>query len=200
MPLLLLHHGTGGTGEELVRMWMPLATRHGIVLAAIKGEGRYGWEVPSDGPELQIKVAEQLRKELPIDERRIYLFGFSNGGDFVLYAAVQQSEYFAGACVHQASLRARQFPLLELPKRKVPLWYSVGDKDEVYPLRETRPTAAELTKRGWPMEHIERTGEGHGVYLDSVNEGCWRFIGKHKLAGDPKATPLTREWLEYALK
>lgn len=198
--MLMLHHGTGGTGEELVRMWMPLAKQHGIVLVAIRGEGRYGWEVPSDGPELQVKLAEELRKGFPIDERRMYLFGYSNGGDFVLYAAIQQANYFAGACVHQASLRPRQFPMLDLPARKIPLWYSAGEKDTVYPVSETRPTAAELKKRGWPMEHLERSGEGHGVYLNSVNEGCWKFLAKQKLDSDPRVTPLSKEWLKHALK
>lgn len=200
LPVIILHHGTGGTGLELISAWIGLARSERIVLIAPKGESRFGWRAPDDGPELQIQLVEELSRTLPIDVRRLFLFGYSNGGDFGFYAAIQQSEYFAAAAIHSASLRSRQFPMLDLATRKIPLWYSAGTADTRYTVEEARATVEALRSRDWPLDHVVRAGGGHEYDPAVSNPLVWEFLKKHSLPNEPRATALTPEWLQYALR
>jgi poly(3-hydroxybutyrate) depolymerase len=200
LPLIILHHGTGGSGFEQMSAWLELARSERIILIAPKGESPFGWMVPDDGPELQIQLVEDLKLTLPIDLQRLYLFGYSNGGDFVFYAAIQQSEYFAAAAIHSAALRPRQFPMLDLAPRKIPLWYSAGTEDSLYTIAEARAAVDALRARDWPLDYVERIGRGHEYVPAVSNPLIWEFLRTHSLATQPHVTPLTPEWLQYALR
>jgi poly(3-hydroxybutyrate) depolymerase len=200
MPVVMLHHGTGGTGLELITAWLTLARSEQVILIAPRGESRLGWLVPDDGPELQVQLIDELRRTLPIDPRRVYLFGYSNGGDFVFYAAIQQSEYFAAAAIHSAALRPRQFPMLDLAPRKIPLWYSAGTEDPIFTIQEARATVDALRARSWPLDYVERTGKGHEYLPAESNSLIWNFLKTRSLPSDPTVTPLSPAWLQYALR
>ena len=196
--VVVLQHGTGGSGPGMVEAWKPLAESQHLILVAPNGLGKYGWSVPDDGPELQEAILKQVAAEFPLDDRRLYLFGFSAGGDFVFYAALQQSRYFAGACVHLASLRPRQFPMLDLAERQIPLYYSAGIEDKIFPLAEATATEAEFQRRKWPFKYVNLP-IGHEYDPSDINPRCWDFLKKQALAEAPASTPLTPQWLGYAL-
>jgi polyhydroxybutyrate depolymerase len=201
LPTLILHHGTGGTGLEMINMWRSMADAERIILIAPKGEHGFGWMVPDDGPMMQIQIVEELKqRSLPIDPRRVYLFGYSNGGDFVFYAGIQQADYFAATAVGFAALRPRQFPMLDLPSRKEPLWYTAGTEDQVFTIEEARATVAALQARSWPLEYMERAGVGHAYDPDLQNPIAWNFLKQHTLPAEPMVTALTPEWLSFALR
>jgi polyhydroxybutyrate depolymerase len=199
LPVVVLHHGTGGSGAQMLAAWRNLAREERILLVAPDGQGKFGWSVPEDGPGMQQHILDTLQSEYRIDPRRIYLFGYSAGGDFVFYAALQQSKYFAAACIHDASLRPRQFPMLDLAERKIPIFYSVGAEDPVYPIAETRATRKAFEQRKWPLEMTEDPG-GHSYEPAVTNSECWRYLKKQSLPGPPARTPLSGLWLGYALK
>jgi len=100
-PVVLLHHGTGGNGSELIAAWRDLARRQHIILVAPTGTGPYGWIAPQDGPELHRLLTADVNQRCAgsLDMRRIYAVGFSNGGDFAFYVALAESKYFAGAAI-----------------------------------------------------------------------------------------------------
>jgi poly(3-hydroxybutyrate) depolymerase len=200
LPTLILHHGTGGTGLELINAWRNMAANEHIILVAPKGEHGFGWMVPDDGPEMQIQIIQQLTASVPIDMRRIYLFGYSNGGDFVLYAAIQQSKYFAAAAIHSAAFRPRQFPMLDIAERKIPLWYSAGTEDPTFTIQECRATVDALRARNWPLDYVERAGQGHAYIAGDSNPLIWAFLRDKSLASDPVPTPLSQQWLSFALR
>jgi poly(3-hydroxybutyrate) depolymerase len=200
LPALILHHGSGGTGLELINAWRNLAESERIILIAPRGEHGFGWMVPDDGPMMQIQIMEQLKRTLAIDARRVYLFGYSNGGDFVFYAGIQQADYFAATAIGFAALRPRQFPMLDLPRRKEPFWYTAGTEDRVYTIEEARATVAALQARTWPLEYMERAGVGHAYDPDLQNPIAWKFLKQHTLPADPVITPLSTQWLFFALR
>jgi poly(3-hydroxybutyrate) depolymerase len=196
--VLVLHHGTGGSGAEMVQAWRSLAEEEGFILVAPDGKGKFGWSVPDDGPGLQQQIVESLQAEYRVDPRRVYLFGFSAGGDFVFYAALQQSTYFAAACIHEASLRPRQFAMLDLAERKIPIFYSVGVEDPIYPPAEARATRRAFEQRKWPLKTIEYL-TGHSYSPEDVNPVCWNYLKKQSLPTASQRTPLSQAWLGYAL-
>lgn len=199
LPVVVLHHGTGGSGARMLDAWRDIARKEKILLVAPDGQGKFGWSVPEDGPEMQQQILDTLQSEYRIDSRRIYLFGYSAGGDFVFYAAIQQSKYFAAACIHEASLRPRQFPMLDLAERKIPIFYSVGAEDPIYPIAEARATQKAFEQRKWPLKMAENPG-GHSYDPAVTNSECWRYLKKQSLPAAPERTPLSGLWLGYSLK
>ncbi len=200
VPALVLHHGTGGDGSEMVSAWLPLAKSERILLIAPTGTGRYGWQAPGDGPDLERDIVEALRRECALDPRRLYVFGYSAGGDFAFFSAASQSEYYAAAAVHAAALRPRQFAMLDRMPRKLPVAYSIGTRDPVYSLAEARATRDAFDSRRFPLLYTEYEGEGHTYQTDVVNRRAWEFLSRHRLAAEPKYTPLDDAWLGFALK
>ena len=198
-PLVILHHGTGGDGSELVEAWRPVARRERVILVAPVGTGRHGWQAPADGPVLHRELVREVSRECAVDPRRVYLVGFSNGGDHALYLALAQSEFFAGAAILCAALRPRQLPMVDLPPRQVPIFYVTAERDAIYPPTETRATSAALRRRGWPLRHREMRGEAHGYPAGFASE-AWLFLRDQALAGEPRFVELDERWLSYALR
>jgi polyhydroxybutyrate depolymerase len=107
-PLVLVFHGGGGTGpgtERLTR-FSDLAEREGFIAAYPEGIGR-GW---NDGREAPAKRAyresvddvafvsaliDALATERPVDLRRVYATGISNGAFFSHYLAARLSRRIA---------------------------------------------------------------------------------------------------------
>jgi poly(3-hydroxybutyrate) depolymerase len=98
-PLVILLHGSGGSGHGMAARWRDLARREGIIVAAPDATDRRQWQVPQDGPALFRDLVQELAPH-DVDGRRIYLFGYSAGAVFALYMAPLESQYFAAAAVH----------------------------------------------------------------------------------------------------
>jgi len=107
MPLLVTLHGSGRNGEILVEKWRKAADKEGIVLAGPDATNRETWNTASDGPVLLHDLVEELRAKLPIDARRIYLFGHSAGAVLALFMASLESEYFAAVAAHAGALQVQ---------------------------------------------------------------------------------------------
>ena len=187
MPLLVLLHGSGRDGLSLVTPWQKLALREGVVLAAPESLDPRVWIAPADGPDLLRDLVETLVSELPIDPRRIYLFGHSGGAGFGLQMAVAESRYFAAAAVHAGGLHPESYPMADEAERKIPIKIVVGTRDPLFPLERVRATRDALTERGFPIELTEIEGHDHDYYGRSkkVNEDCWEFLKVHQLEGEP---------------
>jgi len=101
LPAILLIHGGGGKGPDLISAWKSFAEQNRIILV--------GPTVPLGGsfetaiaPQLYPLIMDAARKEWSIDPRRIYLFGVSAGGYTVFDGCMFDSQYFAGGGVFAA--------------------------------------------------------------------------------------------------
>jgi len=199
LPVVVLHHGTGGNGSELVATWRELARKENVILIAPTGTGPYGWIAPQDGPELHRVLLDEVKQRCRVDERRVYIVGFSNGGDFAFYVAIAESKYFAGAAILCAALRPRQFAMLDLAPRKLPLFYMVAERDTAYPLSEAEATRRALAQRKWPFRYRLLQGQSHG-YDPAFTTEAWEFLRPQKLDAPPEFAPLNAQWLGFALR
>lgn len=182
-PLVFLLHGTGGTGRELVEQWSALAQQERLILAAPTSTDPVGWRVPRDGPDLFRDLVEAVSGGRPVDRRRIYMVGYSAGGDAALFSSLAQSEYFAASAVLAASLRPRQYPLIGLAARRIPIIIFAATRDSAYPLRELRATRKAFEARGFPIEYSELQGRDHGYvgHSSDVVRRAWTFLQRHRL-------------------
>ena len=100
MPLVLALHRFTGSGAEMARTsrFHEVAAEEGFVVVFPDGRGRR-WNTESDAsPDdvgFLLALVDALSEELPIDPRRVYVTGASNGGFLTWLLACQASERFA---------------------------------------------------------------------------------------------------------
>lgn len=187
-PLIVTLHGSGRNGITLVEKWKDYAKKEGIILAGPDASNSQGWSAPQDGPDFLRDLVEELKTKHPINPRRVYLFGHSAGACFAIHMSLMESQYFAAAAIHAGALRSeREFELIEIPKRKIPISIQVGDSDAFFPLKEVRATSNALQEAGFPVDMIEIKNHDHNYYGSAAkfNQTAWEFLKKHELPKDP---------------
>lgn len=151
-PLVFMLHGGSGNGEKFYRLsgWNELADKEGIIVVYptsweydVNSNGcgnnlTTRWnnyrtvEEVCDPDELRddVQFASQMLDEIcskySIDQQRIYMSGFSNGGGMSLRLAVELSDCFAAV-----SMMGSSFPIDTLlkPQSFLPMHYIVGTAD-----------------------------------------------------------------------
>lgn len=133
-------------------------------------------------------VVEALKGKYPIDERRVYLFGHSDGAEFAIFMSLLESEYFAAMAIHAGALSPEDSWVVARATRKIPMAIWVGDRDAFFPLKLVRGTRDLLVSRGFSVELNEMPNHDHGYYdlAPKINRSAWDFLSKHQLAGDPQ--------------
>ena len=187
-PLLVTLHGSGGDGWSLVYKWRGFAEKEGIVLVGPDSTNSEVWNIENDGPAFLHDVVEETRRDLPIDGRRIYLFGHSAGAVFAIEIAALESEYFAAAAIHAGALESQYHSVFQYASRKTPMYLIVGTRDVLFPLPSVRATRDALAERGFPVELREIWNHNHNYYVRSgrINRYSWEFLSRHSLTEDPK--------------
>ena len=189
-PLLVLLHGSNHNGLSLVEKWKDLAASEGIILVGPDSLSSASWNSPVDGPNFLHELTDQLKATYPIDPRRMYLFGHSGGAVFALYMALYESEYFAAMAVHAGAMRREGHPIIDLAKRKIPLYLVVGTVDQFFPLADVRATRDALNQKGFDAQLVEIKGHDHWYYdlAPKINAEAWIFLKQYKLAAEPQFT------------
>lgn len=187
-PLIVTLHGSGRNGITLVEKWKDYAKKEGIILAGPDASNSQGWSAPQDGPDFLRDLVEELKAKYPINPRRVYLFGHSAGACFAIHMSLMESQYFAATAIHAGALRSdREFELVKLPERKIPISIQVGDSDAFFSLKEVRATRDALQSEGFPVEMIEIKNHDHNYYggAPKYNQTAWEFLKKYELSEEP---------------
>jgi poly(3-hydroxybutyrate) depolymerase len=187
-PVLVLLHGSGRDGMSQIDPWKDMASREGIVLVAPNSMDSRMWQLPLDGPEPLIAIAETVRNKYQADPHRIYLFGHSAGARFSLYMACEKPDYFAAIAVHAGAVppdaEEDVARVLGTVGRKTPIQVQVGTEDPYFPLADVRRTQALFEKAGVQFEVREIPHHDHNYYAISaqVNRDAWAFLKDKTLA------------------
>ena len=180
-PAILLLHGAGGQASDLLAFWEPFALSNGIALIAPQLPREEAFE--SAAPAVFRCVVEDAKTVVPVDPRRIYVFGHSMGGYLAYDAAMFESEYFAAVAVHAAAIADGYTGILSRAKRRIPIAIFIGDRDTLVALDGVRRTRDLLVREGFPVEFEELKGHDHdyGALADRINRDAWRFLEAHPL-------------------
>lgn len=186
-PLIVMLHGSGRVGMSLVEKWKDLAKKEGIIIAGPDSTDSRSWGSPQDGPDFLHDLVEALKTKYPINPRRVYLFGHSAGAIFSLEMSLLESQYFAATAVHAGALRPEDSDLIDLAKRKIPMFIQVGDSDQYFSLKAVRATRDALNAKGFSVELTEMPGHDHWYYdlAPKINRTAWDFLKKYELESDP---------------
>lgn len=104
-PLVIALHGRFGSGSSAKRLtgFSALADEEGFVVAypdALNGEWNYTRGVPGyadthDDTAFLEALTDEIAGQVPVDPRRVYIAGFSNGGFMAQRVACERPERFA---------------------------------------------------------------------------------------------------------
>lgn len=107
-PLVIAMHGGGGSAErfEPESGWTPVSEREGIIVVYPDGgidppQGDLAWDSfdfsnsPPNDLDFVLTLVSFVKRELSIDDRRVYLTGFSNGAQMTNTLACSYADVFA---------------------------------------------------------------------------------------------------------
>jgi polyhydroxybutyrate depolymerase len=162
LPLVIMLHGGGGTGRGALEEtgWDTKADREGFLAAfpdalardpskrssfvgnpQLWNDGSFRFFPDGSGPDdvaFIAAVIDDLQSRYPVDRKRIYLTGFSNGASMCFLAAASLPTRIAAAAPASGAWWRPQTRL----ERPVPLCYITGDSDPLNPLAGGRLTTA----------------------------------------------------------
>jgi poly(3-hydroxybutyrate) depolymerase len=175
-PMLLLLHGMGGNGPDMLASWRKIADAEGIVLVAPTLTLTPTQE--SRVPVLIPALLDAATASVNVDPKRIYAFGYSAGGFFAFNIATVLSTRFAAVAVFASIISHDYEDNVPAARRKTPIAYYVGDRDEFFALEETRRTRDLLLKNGFPVHYIEIAGRDHEYppVAAQVDRDAWQFL------------------------
>ena len=198
-PLVLYLHGSGGLGDDNQKQ-LGLGNIFGTLVWALpENQTRFpcyvlapqtdrGWvnyaesqNGPArpvagfgDGTRLAFEIVRALARELPIDERRLYVMGQSMGGAGTWNLIAHRPDVFAAAVICCGSTTQDDVkPLVHLP-----LWNFHGDADQTVPVTVSRGRIAALRRAGGHPFSTEYAGVDHNVWEWAFTEPAlvdWLF-------------------------
>ena len=181
-PLVLFHHGGGGTGADnrgnlegaCVREWyLPDSQKdYPCILVApqIPAKTKKDKEEPGAAMATMKQriqtihaILDSLEQEFSIDPDRQYVTGLSFGGECTWLSLMERPERFAAAVPICAGDRLMEIPTKERGKQfaQFPLWIFHGDADQVISVDVSRQIVAALRQAGGQPKYTEYPGVNH---------------------------------------
>lgn len=182
-PLVVLLHGAGGTGNDILQhdKWAAKADEAGFLVVAPDGLPAIGaipanfatnpnlWnsgQLPPRNPRTNIDdvayigaLLDSLRARLPYNERRVYCAGHSNGGGMTFRVASEIPERFAAI----ATVAGQVADSNPLPKKKLPSLFIYGEEDPLMPMRGGESKLPWGTRRTEPVDvYLKRWAKAQG--------------------------------------
>ncbi len=139
-PLLLAFHGHFGTGKGMARLTGldAVADRRGFVVVYPDGldrgwnDGRPGGRNTADDLGFTKALIARVLERYPIDPKRVYATGMSNGATFVQYLGCSMAGTFAALATVDGSMIAADEPQCH-PSRPVSMLTIAGTDDPIMP-------------------------------------------------------------------
>jgi poly(3-hydroxybutyrate) depolymerase len=185
IPLLIVLHGSGGRGSNIIQPWLALAAEKQFMVAAPDSTNIMFWQLRDDSPVVFRDMVLTIAREHAIDTRRIYLFGQSGGAVYALTLATLESEFFAATAIHAGAWRDRkEFDALRFAKRKIPIAIYVGNRDQYFPVKAVKQTEAALQRAGHPVQVtiMPKHDHDYAEVAEQINPAIWEFVQGVSLA------------------
>lgn len=138
-PAVVLLHFSNGNAELMANLTRAgkLAAEHGVWVVLPQANNRHWGDDPSTSPssddvEFLSKLIAHITSAYPIDARRVYMAGMSNGGFMTERFACEKPELIAAAAVDAATMR-NSLDRVCAPSRAVPIAHFAGTRDPYVP-------------------------------------------------------------------
>jgi predicted esterase len=198
-PLILSLHGAGGNGPgEIDFIWTRHLDEWPGFIAAPSGQPPGAQWFPEQEA-FVLAVLRDVQERYNIDANRVYLNGFSNGGNGAWYHAQHHPGRFAAVCTRGGG---NPSPGLLVNLLHVPVYIIHGEQDGTIRVDSDRRSAQQLRELGYTVTYTEMAGVGHRPGLDE-NPKVLEFFQEHPrdpwprtLRFRPDAEGFRNLWLE----
>jgi predicted peptidase len=184
LPLVVYLHGSGGQGDDNekqlklgnifgTRLWLVPGNQKRFpcyVLAPQTDRGWIHYDFSEDrakitpglgeGPRATLEVIDELRREFPIDDKRIYVTGQSMGGAGAWHIIAHRPRFFAAAAICCGSASSED----GTGSITTPVWNFHGDADATVPVSLSRERIAARRKAGGHPLSTEYAGVDHNSW------------------------------------
>jgi phospholipase/carboxylesterase len=169
LPLLVLLHGAGGSGEGILRRLGQAADEAGVALLAPDSRDST-WDAIRGGFGLDVtfvdRALQRVFELVAVDPARIAAGGFSDGASYALSLGLINGDLFRRVVAFSPG-----FLVEGPPQGKPQLFISHGTADPILPIdRCSRVIVPGLRKRGHEVTFREFDG-GHEIPADIARDG-----------------------------
>lgn len=162
-PLIIALHGYGGRPGGYPAFWGPSARRIDAILATPHGLKPLGdgffWGGLEEAETIVQLTVEYVKQSHQIDDNRIILTGFSQGGFMAMAIGTRNPETFAGVI----PMAGGYIPAIDSPPPAPPqaprFFFMVGSQDEAKP--QCREAAKDFEAAGYAIKLRIYPGVGH---------------------------------------
>ena len=204
-PLVLFHHGGGGTGNDNIHQFEGPCPREWagtdrqkdnpcfILAPQIPASGSGNRENPSARTAIMQKhiktiheIIDHLESKYSIDKEREYVTGLSMGGGCTWMSIIERPERFAAAVPICASDKTIGMSASERGKKfaQMPLWIIHGADDKKISVDVSREVVKELKRAGGNPRYTEYPNTGHNSWVKAYREPKlieWLFNQKREI-------------------
>lgn len=163
-PLLIALHGGAGNKDSNLEYWEIARQKGWLVLSPQSTQplysGSYSWIEPEQALADLDSYVEQISKDHPIDQQRVVIAGFSQGGGMAIYAALSRRLKVRGF-IGIATYWADPESLVQLAKQAKAMrgYFIVGEKDQT--LSKIREIQKILNESAIPFAEEVHSDMGH---------------------------------------
>jgi predicted peptidase len=188
IPLIVFLHGSGERGEdtELVKKWgLPrdLDSRPDFPFLVLSPQCPDEKRWPDIDKEV-MSLFSEITENYAVDRARVYLTGFSMGGQGAWYFAVKHPDIWAAVAPVAGRIPDSKDFLKRLCEQKSkPFWVFHGAMDEAVPLTGSQDPVEALRDCGSDVRFTVYADLGHGATADETyrNENLYAWFLEHKL-------------------
>jgi predicted peptidase len=197
-PVILYLHGAGERGSDNLKQLsylpeqmcsIPWRNTHPCFLIAPQCRDGMSWakkitevelnEQSTDMLKMAVGILDEIEREFPIDEKRVYLTGLSMGGYGTWELAMRQPKRFAAVVPICGGGDTRLASALV----GVPIWAFHGDVDNRVPVEKSREMIAAIKAAGGNPKYTELKDVGHDSWTPAYSDpdGVIKWMFEQKL-------------------
>jgi predicted esterase len=170
MPLLVLLHGAGGSGDRQFRRFGSVFDEAGCAVLAPDSRAAT-WDVIRGQFDRDVDFIDQaldrVFRIVPVDPDRIWIGGFSDGATYALSLGLVNGDLFRALVAFSPGFVAEGEAFRGMPR----VFVAHGTKDQVLPIdRTSRRIVPGLRERGYDVTYREFDGR-HEVPIEIAREG-----------------------------
>ncbi len=176
-PLIVALHGYGGNMDETTAAWKEAAAEVGAILVTPQGrfeleDGAYHWGRSIDAIEENVLDAiDDVIEDYAIDEARIVISGFSQGGTMSWLLAVRNPDVFHGVIPVAGRPVGLTAGLLEDDEvGKLRVFVMVGADDQELIISDSREAVKQFKEAGAKAEMQVYNGVAHAFPENATEE------------------------------
>ncbi len=182
LSLLVILHGTGQSGAEMVNVFRDLAKERRFAIVAPDSrdlDGHLTWEVGDKQGDVTPDLTHTMdciawvrsHAGLFVDESHVLIAGYSGGGSSAPYIGSNRPGFTRAAVLHGGVFPGGIGPI------HLPVWFSTGEQDRMRPVELVQQSAQALANLGFGDVTLHRYPGGHELSDAELRELIEWWLG-----------------------